>query len=602
MLPGIFGSSVAQVSLLIDTQIASFLIPGSVSWLYFADRLMEFPLGVFSIALATVILPSLSRHHAAESMEHFTGTLDWALRLVIVLVSPAAVAMLVFAGPLTATTFGYGKFDAHDVQMASYALMAYSWGLLGFSLVKVLAPGYFARQDTKTPVRVGLIALGCNMALNMLRRAAGNLLRLAVSARPDRDLDLRLRRDQHDAAVARPAKAGVYQPRPGWGALLARVLFANAAMARAADLDGRRPRGLAGGIAARERAARLAMCIVAAAATYFAVLLLAGMRLRHIRNVAGASMEFIRGLQGLKPDHRGAAITVGSFDGIHLGHGALIARACALAKQAGEPAMMLTFEPLPREYLCTPPPGSAGAAHGFSRALARARAFGPHCRVRAALRREAAAADRRAVREPAGGALRRLGGGGRAGFSLRARRRGQRGAAAGRGRRRRFALELVPSVCVDDVRVSSSGVRAALARGDFRAARDLLGRAYSMRGRVVVGRAARPPAGISDREHPDAPAQAAVHRHLRGARARRRAVNPHARTRVASLGFRPTVGGTEPLLEAHVFDFDGLALRTRARSGVRREDPRRGEVREPRRAGAADAPGRGGARGCSVRS
>src|SRR4029079_8964961 len=140
---------------------------GSVSWLYYADRLMEFPLGVFSIALATVVLTSLSRHHASASKEHFTTSLDWALRIVLLLISPAAVALLVFAGPLTATTFGYGKFDAHDVQMATYALMAYSWGLLGFSLVKVLAPGYFARQDTKTPVRVGLVALGVNIALNL---------------------------------------------------------------------------------------------------------------------------------------------------------------------------------------------------------------------------------------------------------------------------------------------------------------------------------------------------------------------------------------------------------------------------------------------------
>jgi putative peptidoglycan lipid II flippase len=112
------------VSLLLDTIIASFLITGSLSWLYFADRIMEFPLGVFSIALATVILPSLSRHHAEESMDHFRGTLDWALRLVIVLVSPAAVAMLVFAGPLMATTLGYGAFKPDDVRMASYALMA----------------------------------------------------------------------------------------------------------------------------------------------------------------------------------------------------------------------------------------------------------------------------------------------------------------------------------------------------------------------------------------------------------------------------------------------------------------------------------------------
>jgi putative peptidoglycan lipid II flippase len=287
MLPGIFGSSVAQVSLMLDTIVVSFLITGSVSWLYFADRLMEFPLGVFSIALATVILPSLSRHHASDSMEHFTGTLDWALRLVIVLVSPAAVAMLVFAGPLTATTFGYGKFDAHDVQMASYALMAYSWGLLGFSLVKVLAPGYFARQDTKTPVRVGLIALGINMALN-----AGVVLPAQYFGFPYPHI-LIATSTCVSAAVNTTllwtglGRQGVYKARPGWAALLARVVFANAAMAAllywmAGDVQGwlaQEP---------WERAGRLALCIVAAAATYFAVLLAAGMRLRHVRNVAGA--------------------------------------------------------------------------------------------------------------------------------------------------------------------------------------------------------------------------------------------------------------------------------------------------------------------------
>ena len=132
MLPGVFGSSVAQVSLLLDTQIATFLITGSVSWLYYADRLMEFPLGVFSIALATVILPGLSRHHAGESKEHFTATLDWALRLVILLVSPAAVAMLVFAGPLTATTFGYGAFKPlrrADGELRAHGVLV---GIAGF--------------------------------------------------------------------------------------------------------------------------------------------------------------------------------------------------------------------------------------------------------------------------------------------------------------------------------------------------------------------------------------------------------------------------------------------------------------------------------------
>jgi len=139
----------AQVSLLLDTLIASFLVTGSVTWLYYADRLMEFPLGVFSIALATVILPGLSAHHATQSAARFTQTLDWALRLTVLMAAPAAVGMLFFAGPLTATIFGYGKFSPHDVRMASYALMAYSWGLLGFSLVKVLAPGYYARPPAR---------------------------------------------------------------------------------------------------------------------------------------------------------------------------------------------------------------------------------------------------------------------------------------------------------------------------------------------------------------------------------------------------------------------------------------------------------------------
>jgi putative peptidoglycan lipid II flippase len=287
MLPGVFGSSVAQVSLLLDTIIASFLITGSLSWLYFADRLMEFPLGVFSIALATVILPSLSRHHAERSMDHFTGTLDWALRLVIVLVSPAAVAMLVFAGPLTATTLGYGAFKPHDVQMASYALMAYSWGLVGFSLVKVLAPGYFARQDTRTPVRVGLIALSVSMGLNLLVVLPAQHfgfpyphILIATSTCVSAAVNTTL-------LWMGLKRKGVYKARAGWPALLARVLFANAVMAAllvwmAGDLRGWLTQ------APWERAGRLALCIAAAAAAYFAALFLAGTRLRHVRNVAGA--------------------------------------------------------------------------------------------------------------------------------------------------------------------------------------------------------------------------------------------------------------------------------------------------------------------------
>ena len=159
MGPSIFGVSVAQINLLIDTLMASFLATGSVSWLYYSDRLVEFPLGVFGIALATVILPQLSDHHSAGSRETFSRTLDWALRCVLAIGAPAAVGLAVLAGPMLCTLFQYGEFGAHDVAMAERSLTAYALGLLAFILIKILAPGYFARHDTKTPVRVGVVAM-----------------------------------------------------------------------------------------------------------------------------------------------------------------------------------------------------------------------------------------------------------------------------------------------------------------------------------------------------------------------------------------------------------------------------------------------------------
>jgi putative peptidoglycan lipid II flippase len=168
MLPAIFGSSVAQINILFDTLLASFLVTGSISWLYYSDRLMEFPLGVFGIALATVILPNLSREHATQSAAGFAGMLDWAIRLVFLIAAPAAVGLFMLAGPALTTIFYGGRFDLDDVAMARLSLMANSFGLLGFTLVKVLVPGYFARQDTKTPVRIGIIALLVNMVMNVL--------------------------------------------------------------------------------------------------------------------------------------------------------------------------------------------------------------------------------------------------------------------------------------------------------------------------------------------------------------------------------------------------------------------------------------------------
>lgn len=168
MLPIMFGSSVAQLMLLLDTVIASFLAAGSVSWLYYADRLMEFPLGIFSVAIATVILPTLSARHASRSKAEFSDTLDWALKLLAVLGLPAMVGLFVLAGPLVVSLFDYHSFTTHDVWMSQYALMAYSLGFMGFSLVKVLVTGFYSRQDTITPVRCGIISMVSAMTMNLI--------------------------------------------------------------------------------------------------------------------------------------------------------------------------------------------------------------------------------------------------------------------------------------------------------------------------------------------------------------------------------------------------------------------------------------------------
>jgi putative peptidoglycan lipid II flippase len=287
MLPGILGSSMAQVSLLLDTVIASFLVTGSIAWLYYADRLMEFALGVFSIALATVILPGLSAQHARGDAVRFCATLDWALRLVVLVVVPAAVGLFVLAGPITATVFGYGQFSDRDVQMTQYGLMAYSWGLIGFSLVKVLAPGYFARQDTRTPVRVGLVALGVNMGLNLLVVLPAHYAGFAtpfvllatstcISAAVNSTLLWRgLQRE------------GVYRPGAGWTRLLGQVSIANAAMV-AVLLLVTPPLTQWLAHTPLERAVYLAVTIMAAAVTYGAALWLAGLRLQQLRNRSGA--------------------------------------------------------------------------------------------------------------------------------------------------------------------------------------------------------------------------------------------------------------------------------------------------------------------------
>ena len=168
MIPALFGVSVSQINLLFDTFIASFLTTGSISWLYYSDRLLEFPLGLFGIAIATVILPALSRKHVEQTGEQFAHTMDWGVRMVLLLGLPAMLGLMVLAKPMLMVLFMRGEFSPADVEQASLSLLAYASGLLNFMLIKVLAPGYYARQDTKTPVRYGIVAMLTNMVFNAI--------------------------------------------------------------------------------------------------------------------------------------------------------------------------------------------------------------------------------------------------------------------------------------------------------------------------------------------------------------------------------------------------------------------------------------------------
>jgi putative peptidoglycan lipid II flippase len=181
MIPALFGVSVSQINLLLDTLIASFLMTGSISWLYYSDRLLEFPLGLFGIAIATVILPTLSRNHVQSDKKAFADNIDWALRLIALMGIPAAAALFVLAMPLLLVIFQRGEFSLQDSYMASLSLMAYSTGLFSFMLVKIFAPAFFSRQDTKTPVRYGIITMVANMLFNLMLAVPFSYVGLAMA-------------------------------------------------------------------------------------------------------------------------------------------------------------------------------------------------------------------------------------------------------------------------------------------------------------------------------------------------------------------------------------------------------------------------------------
>jgi putative peptidoglycan lipid II flippase len=287
MIPIMIGSSASQFSLLLDTIIASFLPGhGSVAWLWYADRLMEFPLGTFSVAIATVLLPSLARQYAQPQAGDFSGTLDWGVRLTLLVGAPATLGLALLAGPLISTIYQHGVVSERDVHMTAWALVAYALGFLGFSLVKVTVIGFYARQETRIPLRYAVISFLAGMACSLaftgaalwsgfvaphaaiaLATATGAWINAALLYR-------RLRRD------------GVYQPAPGWGRFTLQLLVANALMA-ALLLGVTGDLGDWTSAPASERVGRLAAVIVAAVAVYFGALWALGIRVRDFRQHRG---------------------------------------------------------------------------------------------------------------------------------------------------------------------------------------------------------------------------------------------------------------------------------------------------------------------------
>ncbi|THG83886.1 murein biosynthesis integral membrane protein MurJ [Pseudomonas sp. A-1] len=276
MVPALFGVSVSQINLLLDTVLASFLQTGSVSWLYYADRLSELPLGAFGIAIGTVILPSLSRQHAGGDPKAFSATIDWALRMVLLVGVPAALALAILSEPLIASLFHYGKMTERDVVQAANALEAYSLGVLTFMLIKVLAPGFFARQDLRTPVRIAVQCMVANMAFNLVLIWPLQHVGLALSTSLSSMLNTGL-------LLWGLRKAGVYQPAPGWGLFALRLLAGCAAMvALVWWLNAPSAAWFAWGW--QRRALELSLLVGGGIVVYVAAMVLLGLRLRHLRH------------------------------------------------------------------------------------------------------------------------------------------------------------------------------------------------------------------------------------------------------------------------------------------------------------------------------
>ncbi len=274
MMPAIFGTSVAQLNLIVNTFIASFLVTGSVSWLYYSDRLMEFPLGVFGVALGTVILPRLSKVHAESSPEEFSALLDWGMRWCLIVALPSTAGLIALAEPMMTTLFFYGAFTNLDVTMSARALVAFAAGLTGLMAVRVLSPGFFARNNTKTPVNAGIIAMIANAVLAAVLVFQFEHVGLALATSLAAYLNAGI-------LLVLLIRQRAYSPLPGWPVFLCRVAGGSLIMC-AALLWSVPDSSLWFEYSIFERAMHLAIRIFAGIAIYATCLLLFGIRIRQL--------------------------------------------------------------------------------------------------------------------------------------------------------------------------------------------------------------------------------------------------------------------------------------------------------------------------------
>jgi len=275
IIPALFGVSVTQINLLFDTLIASFLAFGSISWLYYADRMLEFPLGLFGIGIATVILPSLAKLHSNNNPKEFTATLDWGIKIICLFGWPAFAGLMILAQPIIMLLFMRGEFTQTDVLQVSMALFAYLSGLLSFMFIKILAPGFYARQDTKTPVKIGIIAMVANMFFNLMLAPFLGFVGLALATTLSATLNAYL--------LYRGLKAqGVYQLSNKTLVFIGKLVLSAGVMALVvAQLSGDFDVWVAMTFA--ERLQQVTLCIVAGALSYLAAITLLGVRMNDFK-------------------------------------------------------------------------------------------------------------------------------------------------------------------------------------------------------------------------------------------------------------------------------------------------------------------------------